>query len=338
MGAKEVILKCNANIFGFQFKKDTQLSVVTVKTLDGEKENISLTYQGESTPENANINVKLISLDFFERTAEDFIHECNRINNLYDEIEKEGGQLPLYEFEIINENKESAKKVILFGLNQYLLTPNFGSEIGVKIVPDKHNISYLEYLQRSASQPFKIDFIRLESECVNQLMQIITYTTRDANGQLLQVPIITQSYRNATDENPNELMVSQQNVIDGNSYFEFAMLPSTKLKIKIYGKTNSFMDSAILSILNSVLSCQIQQGVDYVSVENIRKFTGNHFDDYFYKGTVEKLLSNLFEKGFLDFKDGLYGYKFRILKVDGTVSKELSLTKVLQHSEYNINN
>lgn len=328
---KQIVLKCNSNIFGFQFKKNSRLYI------DKDVNNNEVLFCENGG--NSGINTSIpIYLPLFERTAEDFIKEANRINSLFDEIEKEGGQLPLYEFEITNNNKEAAKTVTLFGSNFYLLTPNFGSDKDVSVTPSHPNISYLEYLQRSAHQPCKIDFIRLESETANQLYQIITYSTKDANGQLLQVPIITQSYRNATDENPNELMVSDRKVIDGNSDFQFNILPNTKLKLKIYGRRSHSIDSQSIDIINSLISCQIQQGLDYVSLTNLKKFIGERYCNDFYQNAIERDLESLFDKKLIDLKDGLYGYKFKILKVDGTIAKELTLNQVLKHSEYHLTN
>ena len=74
--------------------------------------------------------------------------------------------------------------VQLFGLNTYLLTPNFGSSVGVTVTPAQTNVSYLELLQQSASQPFETSLIRIQTTTLPQLTQIITVTSKDANGQL----------------------------------------------------------------------------------------------------------------------------------------------------------
>lgn len=321
---KEVILKCNSNIFGFQLKEGTKLIIDEFGKLG--------IFNFESNL------FTTISLDFFQYNPSDFIKEGQRVNKLFDEISKEGGRLPLYEFEITNENKESHKKVTLFGMNYHLLTPNFGSYNDVFVKSFHPNISYLEYLQQSASQPFVIDFIKMESKNTRQLEQIIDYKTRDANGQELKIPIILQSYRGCDDESQNKLTVCDTKVIDGNSEFSFYMLPDTKLKMRIYAKKSKSIDSDTVSVLNSLLSCQIQQGIDFVSLENVKKFVGDKFDYGFSKNKIETELFSLIEGGYIDFRDGLYGYKFKILKIDGSVKDELTLTQVLKHSEYNLIN
>ncbi len=340
MELKQIVLKCNANIFGYQLKKGGTLKIKSAaqepKSPVDERCHLKY-YEGDSF-ETRTYEENLTSSfsTKFDRTPEDFIKEAERINALFDEIQKENGTLPLYSFDVINKNKESNKKVTLFGMNQYLLSKNFGSDEDVVIRPFKEDISYLQYLQHSASCPFIIDLIHLECSNASQITQIIHYTTRDANGQLLQIPIITQSYFSATQERNDELMVYHKSAIDGNSYLQFDLLPDTILKVKVYGKSSRF-DYESFNILNSLLSCQIQQGIDYVSLINIKKFIGESYYNDFYPDAIEKQLTSLFEKGYIDFKDGGYGYKFKILKVDGTLKKELSLTQVLKHSEYNIN-
>ena len=331
METKEVILKYNANIFGFQLKKDSK---IYINPLLGDKDASLL--ECETDEDGKKLVQPLISSSsLFDKSPEDFIKEAERVNDLYDEIEKEGGQLPLYEFFIINDNKEKPKLVTLFGMNHYLLAPNFGSDKDVSIVPLREDLNYLEYLNQSAHHPFNVDLLKLESDNSKQITQIITITSKDANGQLCQNLLITQIYIKQNQDDVKKVDVSHPMIIDGNTNLQFNILPDTKLKVKIYGKTNTFLSNETLNILNALLSCQIQQGSDFVSIENIKKFCGAIYNHGFYN-SVDFTLKNLFEKGFIDFKDGLYGYKFKTLKVDGSTEKDLSLTKVLQRSEYNL--
>jgi hypothetical protein len=74
--------------------------------------------------------------------------------------------------------------VNLFGLNTFLLTANFGTSTGVTVTPAQSNVSYLELLQQSASQPFETSLIRVQTSNPSQITQILTLTSKDANGQL----------------------------------------------------------------------------------------------------------------------------------------------------------
>lgn len=117
--------------------------------------------------------------------------------------------------------------VVLFGMNTYLLTPNFGSSVGVIVTPAQTNVSYLELLQQSASQPFETSLIRVQTSNPSQLTQILTVTSKDANGQLCQIPIITQSYFSANQFQSTILDIPYPVKIDGNTYITFSILGNT---------------------------------------------------------------------------------------------------------------
>lgn len=114
--------------------------------------------------------------------------------------------------------------VVLFGLNTYLLTTNFGTTVGVTVTPAQSNVSYLELLQQSASQPFETSLIRIQTSSAAQLTQILTVTSKDANGQLCQIPIITQSYFSANQFQSTILDVPYPVKIDGNTFVTFPIL------------------------------------------------------------------------------------------------------------------
>lgn len=117
--------------------------------------------------------------------------------------------------------------VTLFGLNSYLLTPNFGTSVGVTVTPAQSNVSYLELLQQSASQPFETSLIRIQTSNPSQITQILTLTSKDANGQLCQIPIITQSYFSANQFQSTILDVPYNVKIDGSTYLTFPILGHT---------------------------------------------------------------------------------------------------------------
>jgi hypothetical protein len=117
--------------------------------------------------------------------------------------------------------------VVLFGLNTFLLTANFGSSVGVTVTPAQVNVSYLELLNQSASQPFETSLIRIQTSNASQLTQILTLVSKDANGQLCQIPIITQSYFSANQFQSTILDVPYPVKIDGNTYVTFPILANT---------------------------------------------------------------------------------------------------------------
>ena len=127
----------------------------------------------------------------------------------------------------VTNTTASTGTVVLFGLNTFLLTANFGSSVGVTVTPAQVNVSYLELLNQSASQPFETSLIRIQTSAPAQLTQILTVVSKDANGQLCQIPIITQSYFSANQFQSTILDVPYPVKIDGNTYVTFPILANT---------------------------------------------------------------------------------------------------------------
>jgi hypothetical protein len=122
----------------------------------------------------------------------------------------------------------------LFGKNKNLLATNFGSAVGIDVAPAQSNVSYVELLQQSAEQPFETSLIRIQSSNASQVTQIITITSKDANGQSCSVPVITQSYFSANQFQSGIIDVPHIVRIDGNSLMSFNVLPLTSVTITLF--------------------------------------------------------------------------------------------------------
>ncbi len=127
-----------------------------------------------------------------------------------------------------------ALTIVLFGKNQYLLTANFGSSVGTTVTPSQSNVTYLELLQQSADQPFETSLIRIQSANTSQITQILTITSKDANGQLAQIPVITQSYFSANQFQSGILDVPYPVKIDGNTNVSFSILANTSVTLTFF--------------------------------------------------------------------------------------------------------
>jgi hypothetical protein len=117
--------------------------------------------------------------------------------------------------------------VVLFGLNQYLLSTNFGSAVGLTVTPSQSNITYIMLLQQSAAQPFETSLIRVQSSNAAQVTQILTVQSTDANGQTCTVPVITQSYFSANQFQSGIVDVPYAVTIDGNTNITSQVLANT---------------------------------------------------------------------------------------------------------------
>lgn len=123
---------------------------------------------------------------------------------------------------------------VLFGKNQYLLSTNYGSAVGITVTPSQTNVSYIQLLQQSAEQPFETSLIRVQSTNAAQVTQILTVTTTDANGQTCSVPVITQSYFSANQFQAGIVDVPYAVTIDGNTNVQFPVLANTTVILTFF--------------------------------------------------------------------------------------------------------
>jgi hypothetical protein len=128
---------------------------------------------------------------------------------------------------LVQNTTAGTLNLVMFGYNQFLLSQNFGSSTGLVVTPAQTNVSYLQLLTQSASQPFETSLIRVQSSNASQVTQIITVTVSDANGQSATLPIITQSYFSSYQQQSGILDVPYSVKIDGNTSLTSAILSNT---------------------------------------------------------------------------------------------------------------
>lgn len=138
-----------------------------------------------------------------------------------------------YQVSVVNSTAGTLTAV-LFGYNIYQLTSNFGSAVGITVTPSQTNVSYLQLLSQSASQPFETSLIRIQSTNTAQITQIITITSSDANGQSCTIPLITQSYFSANQFQSGILDIPFALRVDGNTYLSFSVLANTTVTVTLF--------------------------------------------------------------------------------------------------------
>jgi hypothetical protein len=144
----------------------------------------------------------------------------------------EGGGMDMLKtpapYQVLVQNTTAGSlNLVMFGYNQFLLSTNFGSSVGLVVAPAQTNVSYLQLLTQSASQPFETSLIRVQSSNASQVTQIITVTVSDANGQSATLPIITQSYFSSYQQQSGILDVPYSVKIDGNTSLTSSILANT---------------------------------------------------------------------------------------------------------------
>lgn len=160
--------------------------------------------------------------DLFEGDGDDLYSYSNATGGGMDMLKSPAP----YQLTVVNSTAGNLT-LVMFGQNQYLLSTNFGSSVGLSVTPAQTNVSYLQLLQQSASQPFETSLIRVQSTNASQVTQILTVTVTDANGQSATLPIITQSYFSSYQQQSGILDVPYQVKIDGNTSITSTILANT---------------------------------------------------------------------------------------------------------------
>jgi len=140
-----------------------------------------------------------------------------------------------YQISIVNTTAGQLNAVI-FGKNRFLQTTNFGSAVGITITPSQSNVNYIELLIQSADNPFETSLLRVQSTNTSQVTNIMTVTSKDANGQQCDIPIVTQSYFSANQFQSGIIDIPFNLKIDGNTYITYPVLANTTVIVTFFPK------------------------------------------------------------------------------------------------------
>lgn len=130
------------------------------------------------------------------------------------------------------ENKNDAEsKVILFGHNRYLLTPNYGSNTGVDIHVMKQfepqpaaDGDYIDTLKLSSQEPFRIKTIQFDCKDESYIKEVwVNNYMEDANGR----PFDQEYYFDTNKKHKVDIP------IDGQSELSFYLKPKQIIHVLI---------------------------------------------------------------------------------------------------------
>lgn len=124
----------------------------------------------------------------------------------------------------IENTTDVVKTCRLFGFYKNLLTYNFGSDAGITVTPADEKVNYLAVMHQ---KNYNINSLQVVSDNVSQRPQLITVSTEDTFGTVMQMPILPNS--NLPEDSGKIIQFKMQ--IDGEVELSFAVLPKTKLQI-----------------------------------------------------------------------------------------------------------
>lgn len=159
----------------------------------------------------------------------------------------------------INENTTNENKsAILFGSNQYMLSPNFGSDIGVNIKSDWENSPYIYYLKRSEVSPYIIYKMRVKGKYKDLKNLIITYKAQGLKGNLMIIPnfigneldkitsIGLEKGIGIDDEKEYVVDIETNYNINAESHLSFNLSPFGKVVLLLFTKEERIAKKSLL--------------------------------------------------------------------------------------------
>lgn len=149
---------------------------------------------------------------------------------------------------IVKNNTNDVKKCNLFGFGSNIFRKNLGFDEGVEVKMGVSYVDYLFMLIQSAFQPFQVGLIRLRSKNLKQLSEVITITSKDANGQMCQIPLITANYvrpngigifvdeegKKLEENDEKYIDIYYQATVDMSTDLDLHILPNTELTLLVY--------------------------------------------------------------------------------------------------------
>ncbi len=100
-----------------------------------------------------------------------------------------------------NTTASAVASVVIFNAYTALYTTNFGISTSLVVTSGIPNTTYQQLLGQSMTKPFAVGMIYIQSSTSGQILQALSLTTRDANGNLSIQPIVpvVDPYQNQTD-------------------------------------------------------------------------------------------------------------------------------------------
>lgn len=171
---------------------------------------------------------------------------------VYRKVNEKSGS-PYY-FDV--ENKTNDKlKAVLYGFNRYAIAVNFGSDVGIHITCPMMNVDYNRSINQSSVNPFIVKKTILVSKLKHLLDLVIVIESVDLNGQSCKIPIFVKNYitgeiiNNNSQEDTIKIDVPYNFKINCNNNLLFELNPESKIDIRFYYETETYIKSNFFSVL-----------------------------------------------------------------------------------------
>ena len=111
------------------------------------------------------------------------------------------GKSQPYIITLQNTTGSAVSSVVIFSAYTALYSTNFGISTSIVVSSGIPNTTYQQLLGQSQLKPFSVGMTYIQSSTTGQILQALSLTTRDANGNTSTQPLVpvVDPYQNQTD-------------------------------------------------------------------------------------------------------------------------------------------
>lgn len=150
-----------------------------------------------------------------------------------------------YIVRIANSTSSAVNNVIILDAYTHMAdTNNFGNPVAIALSIVTTNVTYIQFLRQTASQPFEVGEIYLQSSTTAQVTETITVRWQDATGQRLDK--VLTPIRDPYQFQNGSITHTYQHMIDGYTRYTInSILASATLDIYMYPKAKINLGRAV---------------------------------------------------------------------------------------------
>ncbi len=128
-----------------------------------------------------------------------------------------------FEIQVVNSTGGTLTAV-LFGRNKYSQSTNYGSAVGLVVTTGFSDVSYLQLLEESASQPFETSRLRISCSNTTQVTKVLSIKTSNSRGDSHTKSLSPNSYYSEMQNLGTIVTINKTIVIDSNTWIEADIL------------------------------------------------------------------------------------------------------------------
>ncbi len=154
--------------------------------------------------------------------------------------------LPLSIGFVIKNPTKKPLNAVIFGHDQFLLAPNYGSDEDIEILPNNNALTYGGLLLASARTDFRSSFFMIKATSEEQAQEIIHHNYNGSlKAQVSSNPVFPQDHIHGSQKDKTAVLLQYSCDINAENSFQVKILPESQLGIVFYDQklTSAMMDT-----------------------------------------------------------------------------------------------